>query len=82
MRARKQQTMVAIMITCPYNYEGPSYPVAALKYDLSEFFADHPNDGYTAYEDHQHGNFVCEMTPELELIFMLKYPKYQRYQRG
>lgn len=74
--------MVANMITCPYNYEGPSYPVVILKHDLGEFFEQHPNESYQAYDDHQHGVFVCEMTPELELIFVLKYPKYKRYQHG
>lgn len=72
--------MVAVMITCPLNYDGPSYPVIVLKHDLSQFFSDHQQERYIAYEDYQHGNFVCEMAPELELLFILKHPQYERYQ--
>lgn len=74
--------MVANMIVCPYNYDGPSYPVVILKHDLGEFFSNYPNDRYQAYDNHEQGVFVCEMDPQLELVFVLKYPKYRNYQRG
>lgn len=69
------------MIVCPLNYDGASYPVTQLRHDLSEFFSQHPNDSYIAYDDHTYGQFCCEMSEELELLFVLANPRYMRYVR-
>ena len=72
--------MVAVMIAMPIISNGYMTPVITLKHDLGEFFEQHQQEKYVAYEDYQSGYMICEMDPQLELVFILKHPQYQRYQ--
>lgn len=67
------------IVLIPMPREGYAYSIQEFTQDLRYFVEQHPNTEYHTDVDWDSHQFTCELEPEALFLFLLKYPRYQRF---